>query len=150
AEEYSRPVLLFVQNGDMMKGSARSIESVNIFDALKNCSVFIEEFGSHAQAAGVNVRTENFSRLEEALDGYIGEKCTPEDFIPKLYVSEEITSEVSLKLAHELNALEPYGVGHKKPLFYLTARALNARPIKNKSPHILIKTDYIDLMYFNG
>lgn len=150
AEEYSRPVLLFVQNGDMMKGSARSIESVNIFDALKNCSAFIEEFGGHAQAAGVNVRTENFSRLEEALDGYIGEKYTPEDFIPKLYVSEEITSEFSLKLAHELNALEPYGVGHKKPLFYLTARALNARPIKNKSPHILIKTDYIDLMYFNG
>ena len=150
AEEYSRPTLLFVQNGDMMKGSARSIESVNIFDALKNCAGFIEEFGGHAQAAGVNVRAENFFRLEEALDRYIGEKYTPEDFIPKLYVSEEITSEFSTQLAHELNALEPYGVGHKKPLFFLTAGALNARPIKNKSPHILIKTDYIDLMYFNG
>ena len=150
AEEYCRPTLLFVQSGDSMKGSARSIESVNIFDALKNCSGCIEEFGGHAQAAGINIRTENFDTLERALDEYIGRTYAPEDFIPKLYVSEEITSEFSLQLAHELNALEPYGVGHKKPLFYLTARALPVRPVKNKSPHILIKTDYIDLMYFNG
>ena len=150
AEEYSRPTLLFVQNGNMLKGSARSIESVNIFEALRNCSDCIEEFGGHAQAAGINVTQENFDVLEKRLDEYIGKNYTAEDFIPKLYVSEEITGEFSLKLARELNALEPYGVGHKKPLFYLTARSLIARPIKNKSPHLLIKTDCIDLMYFSG
>ncbi len=150
AEEYCRPTLLFVRNGDMLKGSARSIESVNVFDALRHCGEYIEEFGGHAQAAGINVRAENFEKLERALDGYIGRTYAPEDFVPKLYVSEEITSEFSLQLAHELNALEPYGVGHKKPLFYLTARNLSARPVKNRSPHLLIKTDYIDLMYFNG
>ena len=41
AEEYNRPTLLFVHNGDMLKGSARSIENVNIFAALKNCSEYI-------------------------------------------------------------------------------------------------------------
>lgn len=150
AEEYSRPTLLFVKNGDMLKGSARSIESINIFDALKNCSDCIEEFGGHAQAAGINVTEQNFDVLEEKLNEYIGKTYEAEDFIPKLYVSEEIKGELSLKLARELNALEPYGVGHKKPLFYLTARALSARPVKNKSPHLLIKNDYIDLMYFSG
>lgn len=150
AEEYCRPTLLFVQNGDTLKGSARSIESVNIFDALKNCSEFIEEFGGHAQAAGVNITQENFDRLEAALNGYIKKTYTSEDFIPKLYVSEEITSEFSLKLAHELNALEPYGVGHRKPLFYLRAGRLPAKPIKPKSPHICIRNPFIELMYFNG
>ncbi len=150
AEEYSRPTLLFVKNGDMLKGSARSIESINIFDALKNCSDCIEEFGGHAQAAGINVTQENFDLLEQKLNEYIGKTYKAEDFIPKLYVSEEITGEFSLKLARELNALEPYGVGHKKPLFYLTATSLSVRPVKIKSPHIGIKTDYIELMYFNG
>ncbi|MBO7736209.1 MAG: hypothetical protein J6S22_00050, partial [Clostridia bacterium] len=150
AEEYSRPTLLFVKHGDMLKGSARSIESVNIFEALKHCSDCIDEFGGHAQAAGINVSEQNFSLLEQKLDEYIGSHYTAEDFIPKLYVSEHIQDAFSLQLAHELNALEPYGVGHKKPLFYLTARSLSARPVKHKSPHLLIKTDHIDLMYFNG
>lgn len=150
AEEYGRPTILFVKNGNMLKGSARSIESVNIYDALRNCSDCIEEFGGHSQAAGINVTEENFSVLEEKLNQYISENYTAEDFVQKLYVSEEIAGEFSLKLARELNALEPYGVGHKKPLFYLTARALTARPVKNKSPHLIIKSPYIDLMYFNG
>ena len=150
AEEYGRPAILFVKNGNMLKGSARSIESVNIFDALKNCSDCITEFGGHSQAAGINVTEENFPVLEARLNEYIGATYTAEDFVQKVCVSEEITGEFSLKLARELNALEPYGVGHKKPLFYFTARALAARPIKNKSPHLLIKSPYIDLMYFNG
>lgn len=150
AEEYSRPTLLFVQNGDRLKGSARSIESVNIFDALKNCSEFIEEFGGHAQAAGVNITEENFDRLENALNEYIKKTYTSDDFIPKLYVSEEIVGDFSLKLAHELNALEPYGVGHRKPLFYVRAGRMSAKPIKPKSPHISIRCPFIDLMYFNG
>jgi single-stranded-DNA-specific exonuclease len=39
AEEYNRPTLLFVHHGDMLKGSARSIENINIFTALKNFNV---------------------------------------------------------------------------------------------------------------
>lgn len=150
AEEYCRPTLLFVKNGDMLKGSARSIERINIFDALSHCRECIEEFGGHAQAAGINVTAENFAALEEKLNEYIGQTYSPDDFVPRLAVSGEITKEFSLKLAHELNSLEPYGVGNKKPLFYVTCTVASARPVKAKSPHLFIHTDYIDLMYFNG
>jgi hypothetical protein len=150
AEEYGRPTLLFVKNGNALKGSSRSIESINIFDALTNCSQYIEEFGGHAQAAGVNITEENFDNLERALNEYIGKTYAPEDFIPKLRVSEEIDEEFSLKLAHELNALEPYGVGHRKPLFYVTAKSLEAKPMKARSPHITIRNPNIELIYFNG
>jgi hypothetical protein len=150
AEEYGRPTLLFVKNGNTLKGSSRSIEAINIFDALTNCSQYIEEFGGHAQAAGVNITEENFDNLERALNEYIGKTYTSEDFIPKLRVSEEIGEEFSLKLAHELNALEPYGVGHRKPLFYVTAKSLEAKPMKPRSPHIAIRNPYIEMIYFNG
>ncbi|HIU00585.1 MAG TPA: DHH family phosphoesterase, partial [Candidatus Coproplasma excrementavium] len=88
AEEYGRPVILFVNNNGMLKGSARSIEGVNIFEALKACSDFINEFGGHSQAAGVNVTEENFALLEGALEDYMERTYTAEDFIPTLYVSE--------------------------------------------------------------
>ncbi len=150
SEEYNRPTLLFVHHGDMLKGSARSIETVNIFTALKNCSQYIEEFGGHAQAAGINIRFDNFEALEEALNAEIGKTYPPEAFEQTIPVTEEITGSFPEKFARELVAMEPYGVGHKRPLFSITAGACNARPVKAMSPHLSVKSEHIDLMYFSG
>ena len=150
AEEYNRPTLLFVHHGDMLKGSARSIESVNIFNALKNCSGLIEEFGGHAQAAGINVRLENFEALERALNEEIGKSYSPADFEQIIPISEELKGPIPEKFARELAQMEPYGVGHRRPLFSISAGACMARPVKAMSPHLTVKSDYIDLTYFSG
>ena len=150
AEEYNRPTLLFVHHGDMLKGSARSIENVNIFNALKNCSEYIEEFGGHAQAAGINVRADQFDALERALNEEIGRAYSPEDFEQIIPICEEIKGPFPEKFAREIAQLEPYGVGHKRPLFSISAGACTARPVKAMSPHLSVKSDYIDLMYFSG
>ena len=150
AEEYNRPTLLFVHNGDMLKGSARSIENINIFTALKNCSQHIEEFGGHAQAAGINVRVDKFADLEAALNQEIGNTYTHKEFQQVITVSERVDDTISEKFAKEIMSLEPYGVGHRRPLFSFTANECQARPIKVASPHLTIKSDYIDLTYFSG
>lgn len=150
AEEYNRPALLFVHHGDMLKGSARSIEAINIFTALKNCSKYIEEFGGHAQAAGINLRVENFAALEEALNEEIANTYTSKDFEQTIPVSEELTAPIDMKFAREIAAMEPYGVGHKRPLFSIAAGACTARLVKPASPHLSVKSDFIDLMYFSG
>ncbi|MBE5745235.1 MAG: single-stranded-DNA-specific exonuclease RecJ [Clostridiales bacterium] len=150
AEEFNRPTLLFVHHGDMLKGSARSIESVNIFTALKNCSEYIEEFGGHAQAAGVNVHIDNFAALEAALNEEIGRTYSQADFEQKLYISEQINDVFDEKFARELMEMEPYGVGHRRPLFCISTGACTARPLKNLSPHLSVKSDFIDLTYFSG
>lgn len=150
AEEFNRPTILFVRHGDMLKGSARSIEGINIFTALKNCSSLISEFGGHAQAAGINLKVENFDALEKKLDEELSRSYAPSTFEQRIFVSGEITSPVSEKLAKEMDELEPYGVGHRKPLFALTAGACTARPIKFMSPHLAVKSDYIEMTYFSG
>ncbi len=150
AEEYNRPTLLFVHNGDGLKGSARSIERVNIFTALKNCSQYIEEFGGHAQAAGINVKPSQFDALERALNEEIGRTYSREDFEQTLPVCEELSAPVSEKFAKELAKMEPYGVGHRRPLFSLSAGACQAKPVKEMSPHLTVKSDVIELMYFSG
>ena len=150
AEEFNRPAILFVKRGDMLKGSARTIETVNIYEALKSCSEYIEEFGGHAQAAGVNVRAENFELLKRAMDDYLGETYTQEDFAPVLHVCEEIDCKMDIGLVRELELLEPCGVGNKKPLFSLAAGGLSARRLKDGSPHIAIKTDALELVWFGG
>ncbi len=149
-EEFSRPALLFVRHGDMLRGSARSIEAVNIFEALKSCSDEIEEFGGHAQAAGVNVRLDKFEALKNDLDSYISSHYTREDFIPSLVVSGEVKGEFPKKLAKEIEALEPFGVGNRRPLFVYRAERMQAAPVKPASPHISIAGETLDFMYFWG
>ncbi len=150
AEEFNRPAILFVKNGAFLKGSARTIENVNIYEALKACSAHIAEFGGHAQAAGVNVQEDHFIPLRNALDEYIGKNYTNADFEPTLSVCEEADGPFDLALANELEQLEPYGVGNKKPLFSLSAEKVSAKPLKDGSPHLVLKTDTVEMVWFGG
>ena len=117
---------------------------------MKNCSAYIEEFGGHAQAAGINIRFDQFENLEKALNEEIGKSYSPVDFEQVIPISEEIKGEISEKFARELNQMEPYGVGHRKPLFSISTGACMARPVKAMSPHVTVKSEYMDLMYFSG
>ena len=150
AEEYSRPVILFVNNNGMLKGSARSVDGVNIFEALKACSDFISEFGGHSQAAGVNVSEENFALLEGALNDYMERNYTAEDFVPTIYVSGCLSGENVARLAHELELLEPYGVGNKRPLFSVDAEDCRPHPLKPLSPHLAFRCGGLEMMFFGG
>ncbi len=148
AEEFSRPALLFVRRGEMLRGSARSVEGVNIFEALKACSEYIEEFGGHAQAAGVNVRADKFDDLKRALGEYIASHYSRDDLAAKLYVVGE--GEDHMRVAHELDLLEPFGIGNRRPLFTMEAGGLEANPVKPLSPHLSMHAGGLDLMYFGG
>lgn len=149
-EEYCRPALLFVRNGDMLKGSARCIDGVNIFEALKSCEDIIAEFGGHSQAAGVNITLENLDLLEKRLDEYLSANYTAEAFAPTAYVSGTFEGGNIHKLVKELEMLEPYGVGNRRPLFVMEAEGLQVRPLKAGSSHLALRANGLDMMYFSG
>ena len=150
AEEYSRPAMLFVANGEMLKGSARSVEGVNIFEALKSCEDFIAEFGGHSQAAGVNVSKENLPLLEERLNAYFHEHYSAAAFTPTCYINGELIAPFSRKFVMELEKLEPFGVGNRRPSFTMEVLSLSARTIKTGSQHVAIKSDLLEMTYFSG
>ena len=150
AEEYCRPALLFVKSGNKCKGSARSIDGVNIFEALKACSEHIEEFGGHSQAAGVNVDYENLGALEDALNEYLKANYTADAFTPSHYINGVFTSTVPQELVRELSLLEPFGVGNRKPQFVLDTAGCRTRPLKEGSLHLSIGCKGLDLIYFSG
>lgn len=149
-EEYSRPAILFVKYGDVLKGSARSVENVNIYEALKACGEYISEFGGHSQAAGVSVKAENFEKFSAALNNYIAERYSADDFIPTVFINGELKGACSPRFAKELELLEPFGVGNKRPVFMIEEGGADVRRIKPQSPHLSIKSDQIELMCFGG
>lgn len=150
AEEFSCPTILFVKNGDTLKGSARSIENVNIFEALKACESYIAEFGGHSQAAGVNVKLENFDNLNNALEEFLSNHYVQGDFVPTVFVNGSLDASYSEKFVRELELLEPFGVGNRRPMFEIDARSLSTRVLKPQGLHLSLKSGNLDLMYFGG
>lgn len=149
-EEFSRPVILFVNNNGKLHGSARSVESINIFDAISSCKQYLTDFGGHSQAAGVSCDIENFEAFKSALEKYVDENFSYECFKPQKNADLLIQSNFTLELAKELNRLEPFGTANKKPIFAISTRNTKSTPIKMGSPHLAIKTDYIEMLYFNA
>ena len=149
SEEFNRPCILFVRNGDRLKGSARTVEGINIYEALKACSEHILAFGGHAQAAGVMITADRFEPLKRALCAHIAANSRPEDFVPK-YCVAEFSPALDLGAALELERLEPCGVGNRRPLFAAAPRAMQARRIKAGMPHLTIAADGMDYVWFGA
>lgn len=149
-DEFSRPVIIFVNKDGKLHGSARSLETINIFDAISACKGYLTEFGGHSQAAGVGCDIENFSKFKEAIENYFEENFSDDYFKPTKCVDLLINGKFTLGLAKELGRLEPFGTANKKPVFAVKTRNTKASPIKQGSTHLSVKTDYIEMIYFNG
>jgi single-stranded-DNA-specific exonuclease len=115
-EATCHPVVILTDSGDLLKGSARSIEGFHMFDALCKCKTLFTRFGGHAMAAGLSMSKENLPALRKSLN----ENCnlTEKDFISSFTVDKEIPlSAASVALARDLAKLEPFGNGNPEPLF---------------------------------
>ncbi len=64
-EKYERPtILIAIDDGGVGKGSGRSVEGVNIYSALSECSELFLQFGGHEQAAGLSIREEKYRDVQ--------------------------------------------------------------------------------------
>jgi single-stranded-DNA-specific exonuclease len=115
-EECYRPVVMITGGEQMAKGSARSIEGYNIFEALLSCRDILQRFGGHAMAAGLSMYHEDIPLLRKRLN----ESCqlTKEDMTPVIRIEKQLSfAEIGVTLAQELEGLAPFGKGNQIPLF---------------------------------
>lgn len=119
-ENTGRPVLAFSidENNQYAKGSGRSIEVYNLYQALNNESELLEQFGGHEMAAGLTIKTANLDLLKEKMNEKVKNDFEKEEFIGTLNIDMELSiSDVSPELIAEIEKLAPYGTGHQQPLF---------------------------------
>lgn len=150
-EDYARPVIMFSSADDYLKGSARSVDTINIYKAISSGSDLLVGFGGHSQAAGVSVTEENFDAFRKRVCEYVSNNYGENVSLEKdVYAEWEITDKVTTDFAREITLLEPFGVGNKKPYFTIGVDSVSSLPIKAGSPHYTIKTDCLELLNFNG
>ena len=149
-EEYARPVIVFAGYDDYFKGSARSVDGFNVYDAIVSVGDLLIAYGGHSQAAGVSVSKENFEVLRKKLNEYALGFVAETSGEQKIAVEWEITAPVSLQFARELDMLEPFGMGNKRPLFSVTVGETLSLPLKSGSQHYSYKTEVVEILDFNG
>lgn len=118
SEEYSRPAIIFENDGKQLHGSARSVEGFDITAALSSCSNYLLRFGGHAKAAGLAVAEEHFLTLEEDLVKIAKKQIKTVQLAPTVNIDTQIkVEEITEETIDILNKLEPFGYGNSQPVF---------------------------------
>ncbi len=116
---YFKPSILMSIEGDIAKGSGRSIPGFDLHEALENCKEEIEQFGGHSMAVGVTVKKANFDKFKNKFEEYARKKDISK-ITPILNIDEKITlKDITIKDIRDLELLEPFGEGNKPPIFQI-------------------------------
>jgi len=128
--KYSRPVVLITLKDGMGKGSARSVEGIDLYEALAKCRPFLESFGGHALAAGLQVREEKIGDFQDAFEMQIQRTASPESLTPAIKIDAELDfAAISDDLIDELELMMPFGTDNPEPLF----AAANVKVVSSKT-----------------
>ena len=115
-EKTNKATLLFSKDMEskIAKGSGRSIDSINLYDALLEIEDLFVQFGGHHMAAGMSAEFENLPMIRKELSKHIQSLDTKESHQQiDAYVTIE---ELSIPAIKELDKLRPYGTDNQKPL----------------------------------
>ena len=149
-EKYHKPVFLFAQEGELLSGSGRSIDDINIHQLLSSLKDILETFGGHSMAAGLSLKRSNYELFSQKINSFALNSINDEVFIPIEYYDQDITEEeVSPELLKGLALLEPYGCANPRPKFKITVHDAEILPMKKFPQHANIKVGKLNLTYFN-
>lgn len=112
-------------NGDIAKGSARSVKGFNLHKALQGCSELLEKFGGHEMAAGITIKLENIPEFIKVMNHYV--KNNKDCQVPPNIEIDAVVmpNELTIDEVERICDLEPYGMGNPEPVLCVR----NIRPM---------------------
>jgi len=117
AEEFMRPTVLLSLEGDVARGSARSVPHFDLFSALEACESVLLAYGGHRQAAGLKLRREDIQRFTDLFEHQVREWLGGEEPCGLLEIDAEVPlAAVDAELVRDLEQLEPCGQGNPPPV----------------------------------
>lgn len=117
-ETYYKPTLVFTKSGDKLAASARSVKGYDVYNALEQCSEFIEQFGGHKYAAGLTLKPENYEAFKEKFEEVVKNTLPDELKTPEIAIDMEIgLEEITPKFHRIIKQFAPFGPRNMRPVF---------------------------------
>lgn len=138
-EKYNRPVFigeLEVAEG-VIRGSARGVDGMDLYEALKLNESLLNRWGGHKMAAGFSLEASKGDSFRSALVKTCNKLLESSSKNATLHIDVSITAdEVTTELARLLTKLAPFGMGNKKPLLHVkNVRCLETRELGKEGKH---------------
>ena len=124
-DRFHRPsIVIAMDESGLGKGSARTVDGFDLYQALSECRDLLEAYGGHPSAAGLTIKASRLEEFRRRFCQVAAEWTTATRSMPTLHVDAEVNLvDVHLKLIQELESLHPFGAGNPEPT--LAVRGLN-------------------------
>ncbi len=117
-EKYYRPSVLLTTIDGVAKGSARSINGFNIYEALQKCEDLLLHFGGHQAAAGLALEIDKVDEFRVKFNEVLKSSISTEDLLQEISIDSIIKfSEITPKFLRILEQFSPFGPGNLRPVF---------------------------------
>ncbi|MEH2059021.1 MAG: single-stranded-DNA-specific exonuclease RecJ [Nostoc sp.] len=124
AQETGRPTILLSTEGSgedftptpLARGSARSVNSVDLYQLVKEQAHLLHRFGGHPFAAGLSLLVENIPLFTAAINQQLRQSLGSTTLTPTVQADLTVTvADLGKELFLELKLLEPCGMGNPVP-----------------------------------
>ena len=129
AEEFHRPTILLSLNGDVARGSARSVPEFDLYAAVEACQDVLLSFGGHSQAAGLKVARERIEHFRERFEREARRQLGGREPCGLVEIDAEVgLGGVGMALVREVERLAPFGQGNRSPVLACSEVVVAGRP----------------------
>ena len=111
-EQYQKPVILLTGD-DTIHGSARSVEGLNITEAIGTQAPLLTAYGGHPMAAGLSLPPTNYAAFKRGFLAVIEEQRAEIEVVSAITIQHKIRlDEISIEFIEEIQRLAPFGPGN--------------------------------------
>ncbi len=138
-EKFKKPCILLTEEDGQLRGSARSVEGFSIIEAIAHAGKWLNRYGGHDQAAGLQMNKECFNDFTEEIKAFTREKY-PLMPLYRLNVSAEVSAgQLDCSQISWLDMLEPFGHHNERPLFVMRDLIIRSLMPTGRGNHIRLK-----------
>ncbi len=135
-EMYMKPSILLCEEDGICKGSGRSVQGLDLHDALCKVSKNLEKYGGHAMAVGLSLKKENLENFKKEINQYI-KSLNLEEVQPVIDIDMEVDlKDLKIEVVNELKRLEPFGEANKMPNFIIKNLKIDAIRTLTEGKHL--------------
>ena len=116
--KYNRPCIVLGNEGDLAKGSGRSIDGISLVEVLSGCCEHLSSWGGHPMAVGVSLPKNKLEVFREQFANAVRAHSGGDIAEHRLNLSAWLpVDHIREWLMAELDALHPFGQGNSEPVF---------------------------------
>lgn len=144
-DKYYLPTILISIDGEIAKGSCRSIPTLNLYETIDACHEYLLQFGGHCQAAGLTLLTNNIDQFKERFKNEVSSRLQTTDYLPEIEADIIVPASqaITLRLMRELSLLEPYGARNPLPVFAFKDAKLRSPAVMGaEKSHLRVIVDF--------